>query len=854
MEFLGGFPGLHLGSAAIPVADYVAFDLETTGLSPETDEILEVAMVRFAGGEPCERWSSLVNPGKPVPLKTLRLTHIDPVELLGSPAIGDLLGRIQEFRGSLPLVGHNSGFDAAFLSRKVQDFPGVPIYDTLELGRIAVPGLKSYKLADLARELGVTSAEAHRAYDDAEVSGVIFRLEQETVFSVPPGVRSKVLSLMGNEWSGARIFSFNWPSPARVAPEAPVVQAAGGSARDDTRQLSLFDEPLARPAAPVAGPVDRDMEPSLRALLDGEDPVASANVSLSGETARAVADAAARYADSSGKRLLLLGFPVEALPAGAGRAASPEDHLCLARLEEAARQGDEGMYRDLDGEQRRFLAGLFRWAEITRDGVLSELQMGSGGYAVAPEVSCPASLPCREACPQSASCFAMKGRAESAVSFASLDKGLKAARRADLVLVWGSQDISRAWQLGEPRVELNQLKDALKKAGVLQNVSSLPALTGKAATDLSSGGSASEETRRLAAGVADEVEAAAAAVRSSLEADLGDARTGFAADPPLVWRDLHIMERAAGDLRRFADGRSCDRAVSGGGAVVRVVEQGYGEDTPKGPVLATRAVWPAMMAVSALREASGGRVVLLSDVASAARASVGGRLASGLDLCPGAPLPVGAEAPSGGILVLAMDGGGLVSPAAYAGYLKSLLTGLALEVRKGFLAAFPSRALLKDTYYALAAGLEEQGVAVYGQGIDGGHRVVEHLLDEDAAVLAMAGGGPAPDDPVPDCLVLTRVPFAPPNPVDEARRKDIASRGGDGFVEVGVRPPALALRSHVEKMARSGKKCVIVLADPKLLPRRSNWGPQFLSAFGDLQVVTCPEREVIARAKRHLRG
>ncbi len=78
--------------------------------------------------------------------------------------------------------------------------------------------------------------------------------------------------------------------------------------------------------------------------------------------------------------------------------------------------------------------------------------------------------------------------------------------------------------------------------------------------------------------------------------------------------------------------------------------------------------------------------------------------------------------------------------------------------------------------------------------------------------------------------------------------------GADGFLEVNVRPSALSLRAYVQRMAKSGQPCAVVLADPKLLPRRSSWGQEFMAAFDDLGKLTCPERELVSRASAHLKG
>jgi len=859
------------GNPRILVADYVAFDLETTGLSSETDEILEVAMVRFAGGEPVARWSSLVNPGRPVPLKTLRLTHIDPSELPGSPALSDLVPRIQEFRKDLPLVGHNSGFDALFLAKHVDGFPGVPLYDTLELSRIAVPGFRSYKLADIAREMDVAVSEAHRAYDDAEVSGVLFRLIQVAIAAMPERIRRVVREVMGKDWAAARLFTvaFDAPAPQGLAPSA--VQASA--------QQPLFAEPAVmegRPAPPSRPPeiegtpeVADSLRRRVTELLAGGEKVTAVNVPLSSDTAAAAARAAQEYAHKQGKRVLLLGFPEECLPEGLVRTGSPQDFACLARLWEASAQAERNAYAGVDLEQRRFLAALFRWAELSEGGAFAEVQMGSAGYEVRPEVSCPTAMECRRYCSRAGDCFYLLNEArtrypslgQGLACFASLHSGFAMVTPYDLALVWASHDLARAWQGQEPRTDLSRLRDIAKQAGLLGRVPSLTPLQSAAHTDLGRGGLASHETVSLAARVTEELAAASLVLREERQASLPDRRPDRV-DPPMLWKDLHFLEAYVADFRRFtgSGGGSGVEDAQGG---VPLVEQSYGEDGGKGAVLVRRVVWPASTGLRAISQATGARLVLLSDLHSPAFRSNGGRRAVGLDLTMVDPVDLSVTgAPGFGVtaplaresVLLATLDGVAVSPQAYPQYLKGLLVRLASEVKKGLLVTFPSRALLKDTYSLVQPILEEAGIAVYGQGIDGGHRVVEHLEEDEAMVLALAGSGPIAGDPVPKCLVLARVPFAPPNPLDELRRAQVSSTGGDGFVEVNVRPPAISLRAHVERMLRSGHRCAIVLADPKVLPRRSNWGREFMAAFDDLRGLVCPERELVARVSAHLRG
>lgn len=313
-------------------------------------------------------------------------------------------------------------------------------------------------------------------------------------------------------------------------------------------------------------------------------------------------------------------------------------------------------------------------------------------------------------------------------------------------------------------------------------------------------------------------------------------------DPPILYGSLHVAEEAVGALDAFCEGAE---------GAVRVVEQSFGDTKERGTVLVRRAVWPAKAGVAAL---GGPRstVLLFSDIVETAMESVGGRgfLGVGDDalvssLAPDRP----DDAAGGGLSFMVLDHGKMVSPAEYPSYLADFIVPAALVMRRGLLVLFPSKALLRDTYALVQPVLEARGIAVYGQNIDGGRRVVEHLADEDSLVFAIAGAGPAEGETVPHCLILTRVPFAPPNPLDETRRSQVVSSSG-GFVEVGVRPAALALRSYVEKMKVAGGKRSVVVMDPKVLPRKSNWGADFIASFSDLPRFTCPAAEVLSRLGR----
>jgi DNA polymerase III epsilon subunit family exonuclease len=151
----------------------VAIDLETTGLQPEQDAIIEIGALRFAGDEVLETFESFVSPGAPIPYRIQRLTGITSAQLRDAPSIAELLQRLGAFIGELPLVGHSVPFDAAFL-RRTGLARRNPLIDTFELASALLPDLPSYSLGAVGRALGVKSPTYHRALADAQLSMEVF--------------------------------------------------------------------------------------------------------------------------------------------------------------------------------------------------------------------------------------------------------------------------------------------------------------------------------------------------------------------------------------------------------------------------------------------------------------------------------------------------------------------------------------------------------------------------------------------------------------------------------------------------------------------------------------------------------
>ncbi len=152
---------------------YVAVDLETTGLDPERDAILELGAVKFHGERVLDTFSTLVNPGRKIPYKIIELTGITQAEADAAPALQSQLPRLVRFVGEHPVIGHNVSFDLGFLKRHAA-LQTNPALDTWELAQVLVPHADRYSLGKLADELEITLPATHRALDDAQVTHALF--------------------------------------------------------------------------------------------------------------------------------------------------------------------------------------------------------------------------------------------------------------------------------------------------------------------------------------------------------------------------------------------------------------------------------------------------------------------------------------------------------------------------------------------------------------------------------------------------------------------------------------------------------------------------------------------------------
>ncbi|HIQ76814.1 MAG TPA: PolC-type DNA polymerase III [Candidatus Faecousia excrementipullorum] len=157
--------------------EYVAFDLETTGLSSQKDEIIEIGAVRMQGGKELDRFQTFVNPGRRLEQKIVELTGITDAMLADAPSIETVLPEFLEFVGDRVLVAHNADFDTGFIREacRKQGLPyGFTSVDTLILSQNLLPHLNKFKLDVVSNALSLPDFNHHRAGDDAVTCGLIF--------------------------------------------------------------------------------------------------------------------------------------------------------------------------------------------------------------------------------------------------------------------------------------------------------------------------------------------------------------------------------------------------------------------------------------------------------------------------------------------------------------------------------------------------------------------------------------------------------------------------------------------------------------------------------------------------------
>ncbi|WP_338968336.1 PolC-type DNA polymerase III [Fusobacterium nucleatum] len=158
--------------------EFVVFDIETTGLNSHTNEIIEIGAVKIKAGRIVDRYSQLINPGRPIPYHITEITSITDEQVANEPKIDEVIGKFVDFIGDAVLVAHNAPFDMGFIKRDIKKYLNIDyqcsVIDTLQMARDLFPDLKKYGLGDLNKTLGLALEKHHRAVDDSQATANMF--------------------------------------------------------------------------------------------------------------------------------------------------------------------------------------------------------------------------------------------------------------------------------------------------------------------------------------------------------------------------------------------------------------------------------------------------------------------------------------------------------------------------------------------------------------------------------------------------------------------------------------------------------------------------------------------------------
>jgi len=180
---------MNIENLKIEDATFTCIDVETTGLSPRTARVCEVAAISFRGRERLGTMAELVNPGCPIPAECTRVHGITDDMVKNSPAFGAVAPRLLAMLENSVLIAHNAEFDMGFLRMELEriglKLPEMHVLDTLAMARKSWK-FKSNRLGNIATELNIPNENWHRALSDVEMTKKIF--EHFTAAYIKSGV------------------------------------------------------------------------------------------------------------------------------------------------------------------------------------------------------------------------------------------------------------------------------------------------------------------------------------------------------------------------------------------------------------------------------------------------------------------------------------------------------------------------------------------------------------------------------------------------------------------------------------------------------------------------------------------
>ena len=219
---------------------YVSLDLETTGLDPEVDEIIEVAAIRFDADGSIDTYQSFVNPDRRLEYRISMLTGIDAEQLATAPHFSTIAADVERFVGLDPIVGQNPMFDVTFLARKGVPLYG-PTYDTFELAGILLAGVREHSLGGIADHLGIEFTQRHRAIADADAAMRVFAELRRQLAASPPQLLAEAERISAaSDWPLRHLFA----EVAAEHPRRPMEQEDEATVHSFVKRPAAIGDPV----------------------------------------------------------------------------------------------------------------------------------------------------------------------------------------------------------------------------------------------------------------------------------------------------------------------------------------------------------------------------------------------------------------------------------------------------------------------------------------------------------------------------------------------------------------------------------------------------------------------------------
>ncbi len=236
--------------------EWVAFDLETTGLSEKTNEIIEIGAVKFTAGETLGEFQTFVNPNRQIPKFITDMTGITQSDVNFAPPISGVRREFSNFVEGATLIAHNAPFDMRFLQESGLSLPN-PVCDTMELAHLTRLYANSYSLEQLSRAESTPPAQAHRALRDARAVRNLFLALISDLADMDPALLAQFRRL--SDRSGWQIGALLDSAEEFASPSAFPSRAGSASGIDERTLAARLSQPPPLKAAEDAMPLDTEI-------------------------------------------------------------------------------------------------------------------------------------------------------------------------------------------------------------------------------------------------------------------------------------------------------------------------------------------------------------------------------------------------------------------------------------------------------------------------------------------------------------------------------------------------------------------------------------------------------------------